>query len=73
MVARTLLVVAYIDRYALCSNNIRIRSFSKPKTAIRIIFITVLLWHCINTYIPFFQSLNGSTRVNCKFLVRLRF
>ena len=42
MVARTLLVVACIDRYALCSNNIRIRSFSKPKTAIRIIFLTIL-------------------------------
>jgi hypothetical protein len=61
MVARTLLVVACIDRYALCSNKLRLRSFSKAKVAIRVIFGTVLLWFCINTYIPFFQSLRGNT------------
>jgi hypothetical protein len=61
MVSRTLLVVACIDRYALCSNNFRIRSFSKAKVAIRVIFVTVLFWFCINTYIPFFQTLRVNT------------
>jgi hypothetical protein len=61
MVARTLLVVACIDRYALCSNQLRIRSFSTAKVAIRIIFGAILFWFCINTYIPFFQTLIGNT------------
>jgi len=44
---RTYKVLACIDRYALCSSNIRIRSFSQRRIAIRLIFIFALFWFLI--------------------------
>ncbi|CAF4090204.1 unnamed protein product [Rotaria sordida] len=41
---RTYKVLACIDRYAICSVNVNIRSFSKRKIAIYLIIIFVLFW-----------------------------
>ncbi|CAF2100595.1 unnamed protein product [Rotaria magnacalcarata] len=50
--SRSLTVIACMDRYALCSNSIRIRSFSDPKVAIRVIVGIILLWPIATVFLP---------------------
>ncbi|CAF1368112.1 unnamed protein product [Rotaria sp. Silwood1] len=65
MIGRILMVVACIDRYALCSNYQRFRSLNNPKVALRIIIGIVIAWPCINIYIPFVMTFTGN---NCLML-----
>ncbi|CAF1442407.1 unnamed protein product [Rotaria magnacalcarata] len=54
---RTMIVLASADRCALSSVNAKIRSFSKPKVAIKMIIITSLFWMIISIHLPIFQTI----------------
>jgi len=59
MMGRTLIVLACIDRYALCSESVRIRSFCQPKIAIRMIIATLLIWPILTLHVLILENLNG--------------
>ena len=56
MIGRSLIVCACIDRYALCSQSTRLRSFCAPKVAVRIIIGHFCVWPLITVYITFIQE-----------------
>ena len=53
------MIAACIDRWALCSNNVNIRAFSKPNKAIRVILILLVVWTIIPIHLAIFY--NNST------------
>jgi hypothetical protein len=61
MIGRSLIVFACIDRYALCSQSVRLRSFCQRKIAIRVIIANILIWPCLTIHIPILQTFNGKT------------
>jgi hypothetical protein len=61
---RTYKVLACIDRYALCSIEIRIRSFSRRKIAIRLIIICGLFWLLLCIFFGLVRTIeNGSCNI----------
>jgi hypothetical protein len=61
---RTYKVFACIDRYALCSNQPRIRSFSQRKIAIRLIIICALFWLLVCIFFGVIRTIeNGSCNI----------
>lgn len=54
---RSLIILACVDRYALCSIRPRIRSFSQYWVAIRLIPAIVVMWLLVTLYIPLLQSI----------------
>jgi hypothetical protein len=52
-------IAGCIDRWALCSQNPRIRSFSRPYIAVRIIAILLVVWTIIPIHLAIF--FNNST------------
>ena len=59
MIGRTLIVLACIDRFALCSGSPRLRVFSQPKVAIPCIIITLAVWPVLTVHIPILQNFSG--------------
>lgn len=60
MIGRSFIVLACIDRYALCSQSIRLRAFCQPKIAIRVIIINYLLWPILTIHIPLLQNFSNN-------------
>jgi hypothetical protein len=60
MIGRTFMVLACVDRYALCSGSHRLRSFSQPKVAIRCIIATILIWPLLTIHIAILQNFSNS-------------
>ena len=56
MMGRSLTILACIDRYALCSNSVLIRSFSQSKVAIRLIIGVLLVWPVLDIHLPISMS-----------------
>ena len=54
---RSFIILACVDRYALCSIRPRIRSFSQYWVAIRLIPAIVVMWLLVTLYIPLLQSI----------------
>jgi hypothetical protein len=49
-------IAGCIDRWALCSQNTTIRSFSRPRIAIRVIIILIITWTIIPIHLAIFFS-----------------
>ncbi|CAF4077777.1 unnamed protein product [Adineta steineri] len=69
MASRCFLIAACIDRWALCSQNIKIRSFSQSKIALRV--VSFIMISSILVPIPllfFFDNSSGRcpSRTSCK-------
>ena len=60
MIGRSLIVLACIDRYALCSASRRLRSLTQPKIATRSIIATLLIWPLLTLHIPVLQKFTGT-------------
>ena len=60
MIDRSLIVFGCADRYALCSQSARLRSFCEPKIAIRVIIANIFIWPLLTIHIPILQNFNGS-------------
>lgn len=56
---RSFIVLACIDRYAMCSVQARIRSFSNYRVALRLIPTIVVLWLIVTSYIPALHSIEN--------------
>jgi hypothetical protein len=61
MIGRSLIVFACIDRYALCSQSVRLRSFCQPKVAIRIIIAHFLIWPILTIHIVILENFSGNS------------
>ncbi|CAF3743510.1 unnamed protein product [Adineta steineri] len=59
MLSRSFMVAACIDRWAVCSQNLTIRTFSRPYIARRIIIILLIVWTIIPIHVVIF--FNNST------------
>ncbi|CAF1528709.1 unnamed protein product [Rotaria sp. Silwood1] len=63
-IMRTYKVLACIDRYAICSINVRIRSFSKRKVAIYLIIGCALFWLTAVIFFGWARTIeNGSCNI----------
>ncbi|CAF0918230.1 unnamed protein product [Adineta steineri] len=63
--SRNFLIAACVDRWALCSQNIKIRSFSQSKIALRVVFFIII--GSILMAIPllfFFNNSSGRCAIN---------
>ena len=49
-------IAACIDRWALCSHSPFIRSFSRPRMAIRVIILLIVVWAIIPIHLAIFYS-----------------
>ena len=59
VVHRTMILLACIDRYALSSPSAKIRAYSKPKLAMKLIAGTTLFWTISSLQQPFFQTIQN--------------
>ena len=58
---RSFIILACVDRYAICSTHSRVRSFSQYQVAIRLIPSVVIMWLLATLFIPVLESIeNGS-------------
>lgn len=57
MVSRSFIVLACVDRYAVCSSDVRVRTFSRPRVAIRLLPIVVGLWLLLPVHLLVFNSI----------------
>ena len=57
--SRSYLTLACVACYALSSRNVRIRSFCRPKTILRIVFAVPLIATCLAIHIPIVTSINN--------------
>jgi hypothetical protein len=55
--SRYFMVFACIDRYALTSGNARVRAFSRPSVALRLIGISIVVWHVVPAHILILLSI----------------
>jgi hypothetical protein len=51
-------IAACIDRWALCSQSATIRSFSRPRIAICVILILIIIWAIIPIHLAVWYSNN---------------
>lgn len=51
-----IVIAGCIDRWALCSQSATIRSFARPKIAIRVIIILIIIWSIIPIHLAVFYS-----------------
>ncbi|CAF0735547.1 unnamed protein product [Adineta ricciae] len=58
MLSRSFMIAGCIDRWALCSQNATIRMFSRPRIAIRVIIILVIVWTLIPIHLAVYFSNN---------------
>ena len=59
VVHRTMILLACIDRYVLSSPRAKIRAYSKPKLAMKLIAGTTLFWTVSSLQQPFFQTIQN--------------
>lgn len=71
MMSRTMTVLGCIDRFALCSSSMKIRSFSNPKVAIRVIIGVILFWPTVTIFLPFSYTFNSGTSCSMSSLYTL--
>ncbi|UJR20133.1 hypothetical protein I4U23_023265 [Adineta vaga] len=57
MISRTYIVMACIDRYALCSPYVHIRAFSRIQIAFRLIPIVILVWLFLPIHLLIFNTI----------------
>ncbi|CAF1311873.1 unnamed protein product [Didymodactylos carnosus] len=62
MISRWCIVLACIDRWALCSSHTKVREFSRSVVAGRLIPIIVSLWLIIPLHIPIFNTIDSKQR-----------
>jgi len=60
MIGRTFIVFACLDRYALCSQSVRLRSFCVPKIAIRVIIVVPLVWPVLTLHVLILENFYGN-------------
>ena len=58
MISRTYIVLAYVDRYTLCSSHAHIRAFSRCQVAFRLIPIVIIGWIIIPIYVVIFNTID---------------
>lgn len=56
---RTFIIVACIDRYALCKLRTRMRFFNRYSVAVRIVIGIVISWLVLASFIPVFQTIKN--------------
>jgi hypothetical protein len=49
-------IAGCIDRWALCSQSVTIRSFSRPRIAVRVIIMIIIVWTIIPIHLAVFYS-----------------
>ena len=59
MISRFSVALASIDRFALCSENVHIRSFSQHHRAMKAMFLACILWILIPSHILIFMNIYG--------------
>lgn len=52
MISRSMIILAYIDRFAVCSTSKRIHTFCRRKIAICLVILISLAWPIIASHIP---------------------
>ena len=57
---RTMIVLACMDRFAVTSSRVRVRAFSTPKIALKMIGITTAFWMIVSIHLPFFQTIRNN-------------
>ena len=50
------MIAGCVDRWALCSDNVRIRSFARPQQAIRVIGVLLVSWTLLPIHLAVFFS-----------------
>lgn len=58
---RTFFIFACADRYAISSNNVRIRSFSRYQIAVRVILCVPIFWFLLSIFPIMLRSLDNGT------------
>jgi hypothetical protein len=61
MIGRAFIVFACVDRYALCSESVRLRSLREPKITIRVIIATILVLPLLTIHIAILENFNGTS------------
>jgi len=61
MIGRSFIIFACADRYALCSESVRLRSLRQPKITIRVIIATILVWPILTMHVAILQNFNGTS------------
>ena len=63
-ISRYLILIAYFDRYTLCSTNTYLRKFSHILIARRyVIPVIILIWFIVPLHVPIFESIEVDTCV----------
>ena len=57
MISRTFIVLACVDRYALCSPHANVRAFSRSQTAFRFIPVVIGIWLFVPCHILIFNTI----------------
>ena len=60
MISRSLMVFACVDRYAVCSQSVRLRFFRELKNAIRIIIANIFIWPILTIHILILQDFSST-------------
>ena len=60
MLSRWYVAFACIDRFALTSDNVRLRNFAKTNTAYRVIIIIIIIWSIICSHRLIFYEIKGN-------------
>ena len=56
MISRSYIVLACVDRYALCSTDVRVRNFCRCRVAIRLVPVVVGIWLVIPCHLLIFNT-----------------
>ncbi|CAF0772645.1 unnamed protein product [Adineta ricciae] len=57
---KTMISLGCIDRFAVTSSRVRIREFSKPRVALKVIFGMTLLCMIISIHLPIFEVIDNN-------------
>jgi hypothetical protein len=56
-IAKTMIVLACIDRFLITSDRATFRAFSTPKRAKYLIFFTIIFWSVVSIHIPIMETI----------------
>lgn len=59
MCFRYTIVLACIDRYAICSSNVSTRNFCRPQMAWRALSVLVVVWAVVSVHLLIFESIEN--------------
>ncbi|CAF0837267.1 unnamed protein product [Adineta ricciae] len=62
MISRSAVALACIDRFALCSSNVRIRAFSQRSMAIKMVLIASIVWFVIPSHMIVYVDIQMPNR-----------